>query len=344
LKIKDDGKIDSQFAALPMSPMPTLDGLSNGLLGLATYRGDIFAALDSDVAETHGVYKISKRGKRIERLAGSASIHTPNALAFDNHHNLYVTDSLDGAVWRFYPDNIKHSGERWVQHDLLTPDPENPFGLTVTGANGIAFANGSLFVANTSRNSIVRIGIDSDGSPQPAELFAVGAPLFTVDGIAAAADGLSILAAIPGFAVLSALNQSPFSPIVQVDTQTREITPVPVSEADKALFETPLSLTLGPGGRSVFVTNGALPDDDVFATIFGFPQPGPSIVEVGVGHPAFAASAVVPEPSTVLLVVLSAGALVLRMPFKRRSSHVISSALSRRVVCHAAECSPAARP
>jgi hypothetical protein len=322
-KINDDGKIDAQFSALQLAPMPTLDGLSNGLLGLVTHHGDIFAALDSDVGESHGVYKISKRGTLMEPLAGSANILTPNALAFDDADNLYVTDSKDGSVWRFDPHNIDQPGELWVQHELLAPDPNNQFGLVHVGANGIAFANDSLFVANTSKNSIVRIGIDADGDAELPQLFAAGLPLFTVDGIVATPDEQSLVAAIPGFAVLSALTQFPFSPIVQVDTQTGQITPVPVSDADKALFETPVSLTASLDGLSVFVANGGLPADDVFAELLGIPQPGASVLEVGIFDSAVsAAAAAVPEPSTALLLILAAGPIALRVQTKRRCCHV----------------------
>jgi hypothetical protein len=285
LKINDDGQIDLHFSSLPMAP-----ATSNGLLGLAMYQGDIFAALDSDVDATQGVYKISRRGERVQRLSGSWRMGTPNALAFDDASNLYVTDSLNGAIWRFDPDNINQPGQLWAQHDLLTPDPQNAFGLTEVGANGIVFLDGSLFVANTSRNLIARVQIAPGGASGATDPVAGGLELIAVDGLAAAPNG-TILAAMPGFEVITAFFGLPPAPVVRVDPGTGEVTPIVLQDLSNDIFDVPLSLSLSLDGSSVFVTNGALEIGQIP------PNPGPGVVEVGLSTVA----AAVPEPSTAVL-------------------------------------------
>lgn len=317
-KINDDGSVFKLPSLLPESPFRPGEPESNGLLGLATHEGDVFAALDSDVPKTHGVYKISRGGNRIERLAGSENIVTPNAIAFGQGNDLYVTDSKPGAIWRFDLENINDPGEAWVQDDLLTPDPDNPLGLTAVGANGIAYADGSLFVANTSRNSLVRVGIGPDGAPAKPEKVAGGlfSPLTTIDGIAADPDG-NIQAVIPGFEVLSVLTGNSFAPVVNVDPDTGEIQATALHDFDNQVFDTPLSVTVAADGKSLFATNGALPAGQIP------PNPGPGVVQVGLGGAAPSASpAGVPEPSTALLLILAAVPLALRCPRMRKSSHV----------------------
>jgi hypothetical protein len=140
--------------------------------------------------------------------------------------------------------------------------------------------------------------------------------LTTIDGIAATSDGSGVFAAIPGFAVLSAITGATYAPVVKVDLTTGDVSPAALEDSSNPIFETPLSVALSRDGHSFFVTNGALPDDDPF----GVPQPGPSVVEVGIGA-ASGAIAAVPEPSSALLITLAAVALAL-IQSKRRSFHV----------------------
>jgi sugar lactone lactonase YvrE len=278
LTVNHKGKVDSHFASLPPAPAGSF-----GLLGLATYQGNIFAAFDSD-DDASGIYRVKKNGNRVEQVAGTAGILTPNALTRADDGNFYVTDSKAGAIWRFNPDNIKQPAKMWLQHELLAPDPQNPLGLTDVGANGIAFVDGSLFVANTGKNLLARVEIGPGGLPGVPTVAAGGdlfGPLTTIDGIAATADGSGILAAIPGFAVLSAITGASFAPVVNVDLATGAVTPAALEDPNNPIFETPTSVALAPGAHSLFVTNSAFSDDDDF----GVPQPGPSIVEIGLADP-----------------------------------------------------------
>jgi DNA-binding beta-propeller fold protein YncE len=105
---------------------------------------------------------------RVNPFTGASSVFTtipgggaagPNALAFDHHGNVYISDSFQGVIWRTGPQGGAASS--WVQSNLLTTVGVPPFG-----ANGIAFNKHetALFVANTGDDTIVRIPVNSDGS------------------------------------------------------------------------------------------------------------------------------------------------------------------------------------
>lgn len=270
LKIATNGTV-SIFATLPRTENP----IAAGVLGLATDpRGTVYAAHTTFMPDTQGVYRIARDGSEPERLQGSEGMVFPNALTFDRRGNLYVTDSVVGAIWRCG----RHGGcELWIQDDaLLGPLPEDPFGFPLPGANGIAFfPPNHLYVANTEKSLIAQVDIRRDGSPSLLP-WAV-ANVFIPDGIAMDARGDIHVAIPPGGSI-----EPGVSPLVKVDPRTGHVTDTVIGlEAFK--FNLPTSLTFGQGrrnNRSVFVTNSAL-----FGPIPGFP--GPGVVEVGVGVPGF---------------------------------------------------------
>jgi sugar lactone lactonase YvrE len=255
LEIARDGTV-GVFATLDPA---VEDSFAAGVTGLAfDARGDLYAALSSFKTRTHGVWRIRRNGDA-ERLAGSRRMAFANALAFDLQGNLYVTDSIDGAVWRFPRQG---RGRVWSRHPLLAPD-----GLI--GANGIAFVPpNSLYVANTDRALIARIQIKADGEAAEPEIAASGFELLTIDGLAA--DGRGML-----HAVIAASVAFGTAPLVRVNPDTGEIVS---SEASAAAFDLPTSLALGRGPldhKSVFVVNsGIFPE--------GRPETAPGIIRVGV--------------------------------------------------------------
>jgi len=256
LAIAPDGQI-STLAILDPSTPPYFDF---GVAGLTVDpRGDVYAALISGNPATHGVWRVGRDGSR-ERLPGSEALDFPNALALDARGNLYVTDTKQGAVWRFPPGS---AGALWLRNELLAPDP-------AAGANGIVFVPPrALYVANTDRALIARVPIRPDGSPGDPQVVAQGLELLLVDGLAADVHG-GLHAAVVGFSIFGT------APLVQVDPRTGAITP---STDDYASFDFPTSLAFGTGGgnrQSVYVVNGALFADEV-------PGRGPGIVRVGVG-------------------------------------------------------------
>jgi sugar lactone lactonase YvrE len=90
----------------------------------------------------------------------------PNALAFDPHGNLYITESFLGTIWKAPPGG---AAAPWLQSDLLLP----PVG-GVFGANGIAYWRGAFYVANTDNGTIVKVPRRRDGSPGDPMVIASG--------------------------------------------------------------------------------------------------------------------------------------------------------------------------
>jgi sugar lactone lactonase YvrE len=240
LKIAPDNTV-SVFATLDSE---ILDLFKHGVGGLGlNSQGDLYAALPSFHPATHGVWRIRRDGVA-QRLAGSRQMLLPNALIFDSSGNLYVTDSDDGAIWRFPPDG---PGKLWIRHPVLAPDPN--FGI---GANGIAFVPPrNLFVANTDFALIARIPIKRNGDAGNPEVVASGFELLTIDGLAADVHG-NLHAVLAGAAIFGT------APLVRVNPQTGGIT---ASTTEWGEFDFPTSLAFGRGARdrkSVYVVNSGL--------------------------------------------------------------------------------------
>lgn len=258
VKFTPDGGV-TDFAYLP-PPEP----FNMGLLGLAVDApGNLYAGLSSGNAVTQGVYKIDTAGN-YERLPGTGAISFPNAMVFDKRGNLYITDTIFGAVWKLPPGG---SAELWIQDETLVgfilPDPgAPPFPI---GANGIAYHQGNLFVVNTTEAQIVKIPILGDGSAGIPEIFVKNpAELTPLDGIA-----LDVHGNIYGLVIAQ-------SKLVRIDAETREITTL-ATAADGLDFPSSLAFGTGKGYReSVFVVNFAI----------GPPGgTGPALLNVDVGAP-----------------------------------------------------------
>jgi sugar lactone lactonase YvrE len=267
LRITPDGNV-AMFATLPDT-----NASAEGLLGLTVDPiGRVYATLVA-LDGNHGIWRVSRDGKRTELLPGSPDIVFPNALTFDRTGNLYVTDSFGGAIWRARPGE---SFTRWVADALFEPLPSDPFGFPVPGANGIAFFPPDiLYVANTEQGLIAKVRIKPDGSAGTVEAVTSAFAVPTVDGIAVDTHG-QIYGVLPGFALFQT------SPLVTIDPGTGAVTGIVAEGVGASAFDTPLSLAFG-GGRwgvkAVLVTNGDLP------VVPG--GPGPGVVKVDVGVPGF---------------------------------------------------------
>ena len=303
IKIRPNGNVEV-FATLPNSPVT-----NNGVLGLTTdWQGNVYAAFDSGDETTRGVWKFDKNQLHSERVAGSENMVFPNALTFDGAGNLYATDSSLGEIWKFTPDGFAPN-QPWAQDVLLQPNPLDPFGIPLPGANGIAFHSEVLYVANTEKGLISQIPINSDGSAAEAELVAADMRLLSADGIASDRNG-NLHVVIPAYAALQQLFQTEFAPLVSVDAATGEVTSTVFDDATMPQFDTPLSLAfgeVGPERENVFITNGDLP---------GVPGgPGPGIIQVGIGVDGFIPrghTITVPEPSSILIAAFAFGLFACR--------------------------------
>ena len=238
-KIRPDGT-QTVLVEYPDGPAPA---------GLAVDApGNLYYALPSSDGNVRGVYRLDRDGST-ERLPGTEHIILPNGLGFDKRGNLYISDSILGAVWRIHPGEGTEA-EFWFQHEWLVG-----CGAIPVGANGVAFRKGNLHVANTSQGMLVRIPIHPDGSPGEPDLFA-GEPnpncdpglneLGSIDGIALDVQGNI-------YAMLVIQNK-----LVRIDADDGAITTL-LTEDDGLWNPASLAFGTGKGAReSIFFTNYAV--------------------------------------------------------------------------------------
>lgn len=155
-------------------------GSGNGVVGLAVDApGNVYAAVATLDVATSGVYKVARDGS-FTRLPGTEEIVFPNGVTLDKRGNIYVSDTILGAVWR-----IPASGEpaeRWFRSDLLEGDGSFGLGFPL-GANGIAFRHDEIVVGNTEFGRLVTIEIEPDGSAGASSVLAEDPALLGIDGI-----------------------------------------------------------------------------------------------------------------------------------------------------------------
>jgi sugar lactone lactonase YvrE len=120
-----------------------------------------------DVAE---ILPIGAPGPRVvpnpdgssDSITYGSGARVPNALVFDSHGNLYVSDSFQGAIFRINRPDIcapKCVVTTLVHDPLLATAGFPPFG-----ANGLAFNRdqSALFIANTGDDRVLRFDMASE--------------------------------------------------------------------------------------------------------------------------------------------------------------------------------------
>jgi sugar lactone lactonase YvrE len=122
----------------------------------------------------------------VDPVTGASSVFIPavpgsglNALTFDKHGNVYISDSFNGVIWKSGP--LGGALTAWSSDPLLQPGT----GLTPPfGANGVEFNNAGdvLFVANTATHQIIKIPVNANGTAGAASIFITG--INAPDGIA----------------------------------------------------------------------------------------------------------------------------------------------------------------
>ena len=173
-KISRDGSETTLAQVVP-------PGSGNGVVGLAVDApGNVYVAAATLDPTTSGVYKIARDGS-FARLPGTGAIVFPNGVTLDKEGNVYVTDTILGAVWRV--PGAGGPAELWYQSALLAGSGVFGFGFPL-GANGIAFRQNAIVVGNTEGARLVRIEIGPDGNAGAATVLAEGLALLGVDGIA----------------------------------------------------------------------------------------------------------------------------------------------------------------
>ena len=143
------------------------------LVGELYENGFVYVLDEADDMVPHGrVLKINPRNHQVITVASGLAF--PNGMAEDRYGNIYVTDSILGAIYQLVPqDNNRFT--LWFQHPLLISNNPN---LPV-GANDLAFDadEDHLYVDNAGNRQVMRIDYHRDATPGDIEVFADGATL-----------------------------------------------------------------------------------------------------------------------------------------------------------------------
>ncbi|MEZ4383496.1 MAG: SMP-30/gluconolactonase/LRE family protein [Nannocystaceae bacterium] len=255
LKIDPEGAVSTHASFNP----------GNGfLLGMTTDGpGNVYVALGSFDANT-GVYKVSPEGA-VDKVAAMSPGAFPNDLVLDKKGNLYVTESIGGAVYRVAAGDDE--AELWFADDLLLGDIDvSPVPFPI-GVNGIALDRHSLLLANSQVPRIVRVPIDKDGDPGDADVVAEDPLLFGADGIA-----LDVHRDI-----YVACNAQDL--LLRVDPHNGDID-VLADASDGLDFPATIAFGQGKAGKKdLYITNFAL---------FSGPAGDPGILKANIGVPGLA--------------------------------------------------------
>ncbi len=229
---------------------------------------------------TAGVYRIAPDGQ-ITLLPGTEQIAFPNALAFDQQENLYITETFSGdiATGAFGPGGIWRiaeggTAELWLRDDLLTGLPPAFFPFPV-GANGIGFYHGDLYIANTDKALVVQVPVQVDGNPgQPAVWKKIEdvpeSPLHGSAAFPVMVDGLTLDA--KGNVYVAVISRNA---IVRINAEDRSQETVAIHPA--VPLDTPASLAFGTEAtyaESLFITNLGMFKDFIPDQTW----PGPALV------------------------------------------------------------------
>jgi|GEM_PF-3730844 len=146
------------------------DAAYAGALGMAfAHNGALWIAMLNFMEPSrHGIYTVRPDGSfELTVPMSPDEICCPNGLAFDKHGDLFITESINGGIWKVAKGH--RVATLWLTHDQLVPPADGAFG-----ANGIAYKNGAFFVANTDKGTILKVPINHDGTPGEPAVFASG--------------------------------------------------------------------------------------------------------------------------------------------------------------------------
>jgi len=165
--------------------MPTGGGITTGIALDRRHGGDLDVAVRSPDRRVAGIWRVSRatfsRPIRITALPVGAF---PNGITFDRAGNLYIADSNLGRIWRLAPGSS--SPTVWSGGKLLDPTGARFMNLPLPGANGIKVFRNTVYVSNTSTETILAIRVMPGGA---AGTIAVRFRRIEADDFAFAANG-----------------------------------------------------------------------------------------------------------------------------------------------------------
>jgi sugar lactone lactonase YvrE len=155
---------------VPANPNATTIGLIGEL-----WEGDFLYVLDQadNIVGNGRILKINPRTHQVTNLTSTSDgLAFPNDIKEDRHGNLYITDSLLGAIYKLSAEDSKLS--LWFADPALVST--NP--IQNVGANDLAFDVDEkyLYVDNAGNRQVFRIPFNN-GNPGSIQLFADGATL-----------------------------------------------------------------------------------------------------------------------------------------------------------------------
>ena len=224
---------DFERASLVSDLIP-IDHPFTFLLGMeVTSDGRLFAALNSFVApQLQGLWEIARDGSY--RKAASIPGSLLNDVAIDARGNVYVSDSLRGAIWRLTPEGQL---ELWSDSELLKGPLHPQFNIPF-GVNGLTYHQGALYGAMYLEGRVVRISIGHAGTAGTPEVLVADGALVGADGIELDAEGN----------IYVTVNDA--DTLVRIDRRTMDIEPIATGG-----LSAPASLAVSPNGKTVYVAN-----------------------------------------------------------------------------------------
>lgn len=234
------------------TPLVVLEGHPVGVLSLEsglvlTMHGTPFTAGPAFTATN--AFVVAGRDGGAPRVVPAPDALFLNGLVELAPGVVLAADSLAGRLWRF--DVETGAISEWLADPLFAVDPAVE-GFS-PGANGLAIADGHLFVSNSSRRALYRVALDGERPAGPPTLFARTGP---IDDFSILADG-TIAAASHGEAVIA------------VD-RAGVVTTLLAEGCDGCTALAPY----GPAGDLVVLTTGSLLEGGTNeARVFSMPSP-----------------------------------------------------------------------
>jgi sugar lactone lactonase YvrE len=184
-KIGADGKVQKLAHVEPYAAILGVAAVQEGIV-VGAFRRDFRTPKGYDFSDAGPeVLLIDRETGKILAAAKGQNGQLFNGMAADGRGKVLVVDSLSASVWQFDPK--AHTLSLWLKDDALASSAP-----AARGANGIKSAGDHVYIANSEKRSIYRVGIDAGGKPQGSlTLFAKDLP--HVDDFAVAADGTIFL-------------------------------------------------------------------------------------------------------------------------------------------------------
>jgi sugar lactone lactonase YvrE len=188
--------------------LPARGGTPTAFAQLDVHPGGIVALRDGFVVTAHGTpftqapaftatnqILVLDSGGAVRARVAVPEAQFLNGMVIAPGGGVLIADAMAGIIWRFDP--TAGALTEWLRHEKLAPDPAAT--AIFAGANGLKIGNGALYISNSSRGAIYRLGLSAAGEPVGApELFARTGP---VDDFAIDSDG-AIYAATHGAVLL----------------------------------------------------------------------------------------------------------------------------------------------